>query len=78
MSNKESNAEKTAYNLGRYVIGPILLMFILALPIWMIWDGTLCSIFPILSPITYIEAFGLCAITWCFGRVWKGVPDGKS
>lgn len=78
MSNEESNAEKVAYNLGRYVIGPILMMFIFALPIWMIWNGTLRGIFPMLSPITYIEAFSLCAIVWCFGVIWRGGINGKS
>lgn len=82
MSDKESKIEKAGYNFGRNVLGPILygilIMFIFALPIWIIWDGTVCDIFPMLNPITYLEAFSLCAITWCFGRVWKGAPDGKN
>lgn len=82
MSDKESKAEKAGYNFGRYVIGPILwgllMMFAFALPIWIIWNNTMCDIFPLLIPITYPKAFSLCAIVWCFGRVWKGVPDGKN
>lgn len=82
MSNQESKIEKAGYNFGRNVLGPILygilMMFIFALPIWIIWDSTVCDIFPMLNSITYLEAFSLCAITWCFSRVWKGAPDGKN
>lgn len=78
MSEEKSKAEIVSYNLGRYVVGPILMMLIFALPIWLIWNRIVCDIFPLLSSITYLKAFWLCAIIWCFGRVWKGVPDGKN
>ena len=78
MSEEKSFAEQAAYNLGRYVLGPILMLFIFALPIWLLWNSTVCDIFTLLGPITYPRAFCLCATIWCFGRVWKGVPDGKS
>lgn len=82
MSDKESKIEKAGYIFGRDILGPILwgilLMFVFALPIWIIWNSTICDIFPLLGPITYPRAFCLCAITWCFGRVWKGVLDGKN
>lgn len=82
MSDKESKIEKAGYNFGKNVLGPILwgivIIFVFAFPVWTTWNSTIYDIFPMLGPIAYPKAFCLCVMVWSFGRVWKGVPDGKN
>ena len=70
-----------AYWIGNNIVGPIFLaiifIFAFSLPIWSLWNNIMCYILPLLNPINFWQSVGLCTLVWCFGRVWKGVLDGK-
>lgn len=82
--DEESKVENMpGFWFGKYILGPVVLggVFILvfAFPIWILWNRTVCDVFPLFNPISYGQCAGLCTIVWCLGRVWKGVfANGKN
>ena len=74
-TDENSKAFKFGKDLGKFFVS-LVIVFVFAIPIWIVWNGALCDIFPLFNRITYVQSAGLCTVVWCLGRVWKGAPDG--